>query len=83
MATTAADTPTTRPPAPGGPAAEAAAMLAACGLTPAPDESAMMCAAYPAFRAAVDALYDVPAARYADPALRFRAADTTRADWTT
>lgn len=58
-----------------------AAMLTALGLSPASDEAAMMCAAYPAFRAAVDALYDVPEARYADPALRFRAADTARTDW--
>jgi hypothetical protein len=56
-------------------------MLAAAGLAPAEDEVAMMCANYPAFRAAVDALYDVPETRYADPALRFRAADTQRADW--
>ncbi|MDX6419353.1 MAG: hypothetical protein QOG28_3973 [Trebonia sp.] len=62
-------------------ATEAAAMLAASGLSPAPDEAAMMCAVYPGFRAAIDALYDVAAARYADPALRFRAADTGHADW--
>jgi hypothetical protein len=60
---------------------EAAAMLAASGLSPGPDEAVMMCAGYPAFRAAIDALYDVTAARYADPALRFRAVDTGRADW--
>jgi hypothetical protein len=41
----------------------------------------MMSAVYPAFRAAIDALYDVAEARYSDPALRFRAADTVRADW--
>jgi hypothetical protein len=61
--------------------AEAAAMLAAAGLSPDPDEAVAMCAAYPAFRAAIDALYDVAAARYSDPALRFRAADTGHADW--
>jgi hypothetical protein len=61
--------------------AEGHTLLAASGLSPAPDEAAMMCAAYPAFRSAIDALYDVAAARYADPALRFRAADTERADW--
>ncbi|HVT68065.1 MAG TPA: hypothetical protein VHF26_09980 [Trebonia sp.] len=56
-------------------------MLAAAGLSPAPAEAAAISAGYPAFRAAVDALYEVPEARYADPALRFRAADTQRADW--
>jgi hypothetical protein len=61
---------------------EAAALLASSGLSPGPDEAVMMCSGYPAFRAAVDALYDVAAARYCDPALRFRAADTGRADWT-
>jgi hypothetical protein len=66
---------------PDDPAPEARAMLAASGLSPAPDEAATMCAVYPAFRTAIDALYDVAAARYADPALRFRAADTERADW--
>ncbi|MGH3249762.1 MAG: hypothetical protein ACRDOI_26665 [Trebonia sp.] len=66
---------------PDDPQAEARAMLAASGLSPAPDEAAAMGAAYPAFRAAIDALYDVAAARYADPALRFRAADTGHADW--
>lgn len=60
---------------------EARAMLAAFGLSPGPDEAAMLCATFPAFRAAMDTLYDVPAARYADPALRFRAADTGHADW--
>jgi hypothetical protein len=66
---------------PDDPAPEARAMLAASGLSPAPDEAATMCAVYPAFRTAIDALYDVAAARYADPALRFRAVDTERADW--
>lgn len=42
---------------------------------------AMMHAGYPGLRAAINALYDVAAARYADPALRFRAADTGHADW--
>jgi hypothetical protein len=57
------------------------ALLAAAGLSPSPEEVAMFSAGYPALRAAIDGLYQVPAARYADPALRFRAADTTRADW--
>lgn len=71
METTAADDPMT----------EARVLLTASGLLPAQEEAATMCAAYPAFRAAIDVLYDVTAARYADPALRFRAADTTRTDW--
>ena len=66
---------------PNGSTADGRMLLAASGLSPATEEAAMMCALYPAFRAAVDALYDVPAARYADPALRFRAADTERTDW--
>ena len=59
----------------------ARATLAAAGLSPAPDEVTAMCAGYPAFRGAIDALYDVAAARYADPALRFHAAHTGHADW--
>jgi hypothetical protein len=57
------------------------AMLSAAGLSPPPEEVAQLVAGYPALRAAADALYQVPAARYADPALRFRAADTARVDW--
>jgi hypothetical protein len=56
-------------------------MLAAAGLSPSEDEVAALCDGYPAFRASVDALYEVAEARYADPALRFRAADTARVDW--
>jgi hypothetical protein len=41
----------------------------------------MMSTVYPAFRTEIDALYDVTAARHADPALRFRAADTAHSDW--
>ena len=63
------------------PTSAARIMLAASGLRPGQEEAATMSAVYPAFRAAIDALYDVAAARYADPALRFRAADTSRADW--
>jgi hypothetical protein len=66
---------------PDGLTTEARTLLAASGLSPAPDEAAKMCAIYPAFRAAIDALYLVAAARYVDPALRFRAADTGHADW--
>ena len=57
------------------------AMLTVSGLSPSPEETALMCASFAAFRVMVDALYDVPAARYADPALRFRAADTETASW--
>jgi hypothetical protein len=60
---------------------EVRAMLAACGLSPTAAEIATICAGYAAFRAAVDALYGVPEARYADPALRFRAAGTKHTDW--
>jgi hypothetical protein len=56
-------------------------MLAAAGLSPSEDEVAALCDGYPSFRASVDALYEVAEARYADPALRFRAADTARVDW--
>lgn len=56
-------------------------MLAEAGLPPSEPEIAALCGGYPGLRARVDALYAVAEARYADPALRFRAADTTRADW--
>ena len=56
-------------------------MLTAAGLSPGQDEIAAMREADPAFRASVDVLYDVAETRYADPALRFRAADTARVDW--
>jgi hypothetical protein len=57
------------------------AMLAAAGVVPSEDEVAALCTGYPAYRASVDALYDVAEARYADPALRFRAASTAQVDW--
>ncbi|TAM66420.1 hypothetical protein [Mycobacterium sp.] len=57
------------------------ALLTSSGLSPGPDEVAVLCSGYPAFRALIDALYSVAAARYAEPALRFRAADTTHTDW--
>lgn len=66
---------------PDGSLTEARTMLAAAGLSPAPEEAAMICSCYPALRAGIEAMYDVSAARYADPALRFRAADTERVDW--
>jgi hypothetical protein len=58
-----------------------AQMLAAAGLYPGEAEVAAIAEAYSELRAFIDALYEVPGARYADPALRFRAADTGRADW--
>lgn len=57
------------------------ALLAAAGLSPSAAEFEAICAGYPYLRAGIDALYQVPEARYADPALRFRADGTARADW--
>lgn len=51
-------------------------LLAAASLPADPGELALLSAQYPQRRADVDALYAVPAARYADPALRFRAGAT-------
>jgi hypothetical protein len=48
-------------------------LLAAAKLPASDAETASYAAGYAAQRAAVDALYEVPAARYVDPALRFRA----------
>ena len=58
-----------------------AEMLAAAGLSPGEPEVAAIAATYSELRTFINALYEVPGARYADPALRFRAADTGRADW--
>ncbi|TYB65404.1 hypothetical protein FXF51_19505 [Nonomuraea sp. PA05] len=55
-------------------------LLAAAGLTVPEDEIEVIAAGYPLQRAGVDALYAVPEARYADPALRFRA-DARIVDW--
>ncbi|HVV09866.1 hypothetical protein [Amycolatopsis sp.] len=55
-------------------------LLAAAKLPASEAEVAALAAGYEAQRAAVDALYDVPAARYVDPALRFRAAARIE-DW--
>lgn len=55
-------------------------LLAAARLPASEAETAAYVTAYEAHRAAVDALYAVPAARYADPALRFRAAGRIE-DW--
>jgi hypothetical protein len=48
-------------------------LLAAAQLPASEAETAAYETAYVAQRAAVDALYEVSAARYVDPALRFRA----------
>lgn len=55
-------------------------LLAAARLTVPEDEIALIAAGYDLQRAGVDALYAVPEARYADPALRFRA-DARIVDW--
>ncbi|MFI5609538.1 hypothetical protein [Amycolatopsis sp. NPDC051903] len=55
-------------------------MLGAAGLPASEAELARYAAAYPAQRSGLDALYAVPAARYAEPALRFRAESTVE-DW--
>ncbi|GAB2990254.1 hypothetical protein LWP59_07345 [Amycolatopsis acidiphila] len=57
-------------------------LLAAAGLPASDSETAAYLAGYEAQRIAVDALYEVPAARYADPALRFRAGARIT-DWAT
>ncbi|WP_433654243.1 hypothetical protein ACQPW1_26490 [Nocardia sp. CA-128927] len=48
-------------------------LLAAAGLPASEAEIAGLARTYPAYRAAIDALYAVPAAQYADPATRFHA----------
>jgi hypothetical protein len=45
------------------------ALLSVSGLSPLPEERAAFIAGYADTRAAVDALYAVPEARYADPAI--------------
>ncbi|HWD06930.1 MAG TPA: hypothetical protein VG674_31265 [Amycolatopsis sp.] len=55
-------------------------MLDAAGLPASEGELARYAAAYPAQRSGLDALYAVPAARYVDPALRFRA-EAAVEDW--
>ncbi|GAA4658131.1 MULTISPECIES: hypothetical protein [Amycolatopsis] len=57
-------------------------LLAAAQLPASEAETAAYVSAYEMHRAAVDALYAVPAARYVDPALRFRAAGRIE-DWAT
>jgi hypothetical protein len=55
-------------------------LLAAAKLPASEAEIEAYAAGYAAQRAAVDALYEVPEARYVDPALRFRAAARIE-DW--
>ncbi|GAA3542457.1 hypothetical protein GCM10022222_27680 [Amycolatopsis ultiminotia] len=55
-------------------------LLTAAGLPASESEVAAYAAGYPAQRSGLDALYELPAARYADPALRFRAGATIE-DW--
>jgi hypothetical protein len=54
----------------------ARALLTAARLPVSDGELAFLAARFPRQRAEVEALYAVPAARYADPALRFRAGAT-------
>jgi hypothetical protein len=54
--------------------------LAAAGLSPSDDEVAVMVEGYADYRAAIDALYAVPEARYASPALVFSASPVF-VDW--
>ncbi|WP_236796116.1 hypothetical protein [Amycolatopsis sp. GM8] len=49
------------------------ALLAAAGLTPRPDELAVMIADFPARAEEIAKLYAVPEARYEEPALIFHA----------
>lgn len=76
-----------QPPAPGAPPAADPADLAAvralfagATLSPSDGEVQAFALGYADVRAGVDALYAVPEARYADPALRFRA-DGRITDW--
>ncbi|WUH99974.1 hypothetical protein OHR68_41915 [Spirillospora sp. NBC_00431] len=56
-------------------------LLAAAGLPASDDEIDELAAGYTQLRAAVDALNAVPAARYGEPALRFRASAEVVEDW--
>ena len=47
------------------------ALLAAAGITVPDDEKADLVAAYPAFRASLDALHDVPMSQEEEPQLIF------------
>ncbi|MGH3242334.1 MAG: hypothetical protein ACRDNL_18300 [Spirillospora sp.] len=56
-------------------------LLAAAGLPASDGEIDDLAAGYAHLRAAVDALNAVPAARYGEPALRFRASAEVVEDW--
>jgi hypothetical protein len=60
--------------------AEVGLMMSRAALPLSASELAELAASYPLQQAGVEALYAVPEARYADPALRFRA-DARMADW--
>jgi hypothetical protein len=55
------------------PESQVRTLLEAAGLPASDGEIAALAARYPDLRASIDALYTPPAARYVDPALRFRA----------
>lgn len=55
-------------------------LLAAAGLFPSEAEIAGLVAGYPSFKDGIEALYAIPEARYAAPALTFTATPTF-ADW--
>ncbi|MFD4196306.1 hypothetical protein [Amycolatopsis thermoflava] len=55
-------------------------LLDAAGITASEAELAAYVPAYAGQRASLDALYEVPEARYTDPALRFRAGARVE-DW--
>lgn len=60
--------------------AEIRAAFAAAGLPASDTEITFLATGHARFRAAVEALYAVPQARYVDPALRFRA-EARVVDW--
>ncbi|MEV0066499.1 MULTISPECIES: hypothetical protein [unclassified Amycolatopsis] len=55
------------------PATVVPALLAAAGLTPSAEETALMIADFPSRAEAIEKLYEVPEARYEEPGLIFRA----------
>ncbi|MCW2916189.1 MAG: hypothetical protein JWN52_4257 [Actinomycetia bacterium] len=62
------------------PAAEVGVLLARAGLPAGEPQIAMLAAGYDLQNTGIAMLYAVPEARYADPALRFRA-DARIVDW--
>lgn len=60
--------------------AEVTMLLAAANLPASEEEIVVLAKEYAGQRAATDALYAVPEARYTDPALRFRA-EAFLTDW--